>query len=448
MADAWGGDLFLQVFDDGRRRDARGAVADFRHAVIILTSNLGSRMRTRGGLGFSPSTGAFNPASVEQAVTRAFRPEFLNRIDRTIVFRPLSRPVMREILSAELEAVLARRGLRGRDWAVEFDDSALEFLLGAGFTPDLGARPLKRAVERHFLTPLALAIADHDYPEGDQFLFVRAGGDGLKVTFEDPDGPEPLGVAPAETTLRTLAREGGPGLERLEAAYEDVAARVEAPAWQDEKAALLARLGEPGFWEDEGRFAVLGGVELRDRIEAGLRSARSLLGRLRRARRPPAALVRRAAQRLLLLDEALDALAAGEPADARLRVEGDPEFGPRIVAMYRGWAQERGMRLEVVEERAGRRFRFAATVSGFAALRVLRRENGFHVLEIPDGRGGYERRRVRVIVSADGGEEPSSRPVIVRRYRERPTPLVRDAVRGWRTGRLEAVLAGGFDLVE
>ncbi len=88
-------------------------------------------------------------------------------------------------------------------------------------------------------------------------------------------------------------------------------------------------------------------------MEAGLRSAQSLLNRVRSARRPPAAIVRRAAQRLLLLGEALDALAAGEPADARLRVDGDPEFGPRIAAMYRAWAHERGMRLEVVEERAG-----------------------------------------------------------------------------------------------
>jgi hypothetical protein len=142
-------------------------------------------------------------------------------------------------------------------------------------------------------------------------------------------------------------------------------------------------------------------------------------------------------------------LAAGEPADARLRVEGDPEFGPRVAAMYRGWAHERGMRLEVLEERSGRRFRWLASVSGFGALRVLALESGFHVLELPDGRGGYDRRRVRVTVTPEGGDaDPAGRATIVRRYRERPTPLVRDAARGWRTGRLDAVLAGGFDLVE
>ncbi|WP_053225916.1 AAA family ATPase [Solirubrobacter soli] len=437
-------DLFLQVFDDGRLSDPRGEAADFRHAVIIMTSNLGAKVVT-GGLGFSPVTG-FAEASVAAAVGRAFRPEFLNRIDRTVVFRPLSRPVMREILASELEAVLARRGLRGRQWAVEFDDSALEFLLAEGFTPDLGARPLKRAVERHFLTPLALAIAGHDYPGGDQFLFVRAGGAGLKVTFVDPDPPVAAAGTTAEpATLRSLAREGKGSLELLETGFAEVSERVEDVGWQDAKAALLDRMTEPGFWDDDGRVAVLAGIELRDRIESGLRSARSLMNRIRNARRPPAELVRRAAQRVILLDEALGALEAGEPADATLRVEGDPEFAPRIVAMYSAWARERGMRLEGEDlPPANRRYRWHATVTGFGALRTLRPESGLHVLEIPDGRGGFDRRRVRVTVSPDGAAGNQ----IVRRYREHPTPLVRDSVRNWRTGRLDAVLAGAFDLIE
>src|SRR4029078_605045 len=95
-------DLFLQVFDDGRLSDPRGEAADFRHAVIIMTSNLGAKV-VQGGPGSSPVTG-FAEASVSAAVTRAFRPEFLNRIDRTVVFRPLSRPGMREILAGGVGA--------------------------------------------------------------------------------------------------------------------------------------------------------------------------------------------------------------------------------------------------------------------------------------------------------------------------------------------------------
>ena len=103
-------DLFLQVFDDGRLSDPRGEAADFRHAVIIMTSNLGATIPTGAGLGFSPAAGGFVARSVEKAVTKTFRREFLNRIDRTVVFRPLSRPVMREILScgARVRAGAAR----------------------------------------------------------------------------------------------------------------------------------------------------------------------------------------------------------------------------------------------------------------------------------------------------------------------------------------------------
>jgi ATP-dependent Clp protease ATP-binding subunit ClpC len=268
--------------------------------------------------------------------------------------------------------------------------------------------------------------------------------------------------ARAPASLRTLAREGGPGLDVLEAAYEAARAAVADEAWQAAKAGSLERMREPGFWDGEARFAVLADVELRDRIEAGLRAAGSLLGRLRHARRPPSGLVRRAAQRLLLLDGALAALAAGEPADAVLRVDasaGDVEFAERIVAMYRAWAGERGMRLQLVEERRARSYRWVATVAGFAALRVLEPEAGLHVLELPGGPDGrFERRRVRVSVAPDvpGGPAPADavavaaagRARIVRRYRERPTPLVRDSVRGWRTGRLDLVLAGAFDLIE
>jgi ATP-dependent Clp protease ATP-binding subunit ClpC len=120
------------------------------------------------------------------------------------------------------------------------------------------------------------------------------------------------------------------------------------------------------------------------------------------------------------------------------------EFAARVVSMYRAWAHERGMTFEVESESA-RPFKLRAAVGGFAALQTLRPEAGLHVLEQPDGKGGFTRRRVRVVVEPEDG---APRARIVRRYRERPTPLVRDAVRGWRTGRLDLVLAGGFDLME
>src|SRR4030095_411765 len=189
-------DVFLQVFDDGRLTDRRGNTVDFRHTIIILTSNLGGVIPSGLSLGFSKDHEGFRPATVGRAVGKTFRKEFLNRIDRMVVFRPLSREVMRQILQKELALAFQRRGLRTRNWAVEWDESAVEFLLSKGFTEDLGARPLKRAIDRYLLSPLATTIVNRQVPEGDQFLFVTALGDQLRGGFVGPAAaaaPRPLG---------------------------------------------------------------------------------------------------------------------------------------------------------------------------------------------------------------------------------------------------------------
>ena len=124
-------------------------------------------------------------------MSRSFRAEFLNRIDRVIVFRPFDRPQMRALLQKELRDVLARRGLRTRPWAVELDEGASEFIIDQGFTPELGARPLKRAVERHLLAPLAKVIVEQTAPKGDLFLFVsHTRQRGITVSFVNLEAPE------------------------------------------------------------------------------------------------------------------------------------------------------------------------------------------------------------------------------------------------------------------
>ena len=152
-ANIW--DLFLQVFDDGRLTDANGHVADFRHSIIILTSNLGAISHRSAGIGFNPSKEVYGGDQILKAVMQAFRPEFVNRLDKVVVFQPLSRDLMRAILAKELAQVLERRGLRNRDWAVEWEASALDFLLDRGFSAEMGARPLKRAIDQHLLKQAA-----------------------------------------------------------------------------------------------------------------------------------------------------------------------------------------------------------------------------------------------------------------------------------------------------
>ncbi|HEX8355044.1 MAG TPA: AAA family ATPase, partial [Pyrinomonadaceae bacterium] len=500
-------DLFLQVFDDGRLTDRRGNTADFRHSVIILTSNLGATLPHGASVGFAQEQSQFAAGSVERAVGRAFRREFVNRIDRVVVFRPLGRGVMRDLLRKELNDVLTRRGLRTRQWAVEWDESAVEFLLEKGFTADLGARPLKRAVERYLLSPLALTIVNHQFPEGDQFLFVRSSADAqaLDVQFVDPDAPgqadapeEPRAPdddaatggdeAARELRLESVALDpkGTPEeLRFLQERFDDVASRVDADGWRLRKEGALGEMQSADFWSSPRRFGVLGAVEYMDRIEAGFDTAGSLLARLRgdRKRLPPD-LVARLAQQLYLLDAACRGFAAGEPRDAFLlvtagrepgAVTGSDDFARTLTRMYRRWAERRRMRFELIEEREGasangaaaEEYRAVAAVSGYAAFTILRPETGLHVFETPqDEKSSFKRATALVRVVAQP-EEPAGRghaalgeqaaralaaetpaqQQVVRRYREEPSPLVRDSARGWRTGRLERVLDGDFDLI-
>ena len=148
-------DLFLQAFDEGRLTDAMGQVADLRHCLIILTSNLGATAHRSMGLGFAPQADEFSKDQVLRAISLTYRPEFRNRLDKIIVFQPLTRDLMRGILKKELAALLERRGLKDRAWAIEWESSALEFLLEKGFSPEMGARPLKRAIDQYLVAPLA-----------------------------------------------------------------------------------------------------------------------------------------------------------------------------------------------------------------------------------------------------------------------------------------------------
>lgn len=491
-------DLFLQVFDDGRLTDSWGQTSDFRHAIIILTSNLGAHASRGSGIGFSGRGAAFSSSAVERALEGTFRPEFLNRIDHKVVFRPLHRVTMRRVLEKELRAALRLRGLRTREWAVEWDEGAVEFLLDRGFSPEFGARPLKRAIERHFLAPLAETIVTRSYPEGDQFVFVHAEGGRLTARFIDPDtgdlspesapptggSAEPFGPAP-EPSLRRLAREGGTDprdLAFLEKLFEKLVALVEAPDWKAKKDAAFASMCAADFWSAPERFLVLGTAEYMDRIEGGVRRAGAILGRLSSSRgartaRLPVDLVQRLAHQLYLLDAACTGLEAGKRGEAFLLVEASRDsqtpaeehdaFASELGAMYALWAKARNMRLTVRSEHTGNPrepYRILLDVSGFGALPILEAEAGMHVIDTDDPSRPRARAYVTVAPQPDLPEEAppaeierslresgppeAVRTAIVRRYRRDPSPLVRDAVRGWRTGRIDLVLGGQFDLME
>jgi len=153
--------ILLQILDDGRLTDSQGRTVDFRNTVIIMTSNLGSGyiLEHAGEDWEEIGTHVLNE------LRRHFRPEFLNRIDDIVVFRPLDRSELERIVELQLRRV--ERLLAERKLTLRVTDAAKRFIAEEGYEPAFGARPLKRAIQRLVQNPLAMRLLEGDVQEGD-----------------------------------------------------------------------------------------------------------------------------------------------------------------------------------------------------------------------------------------------------------------------------------------
>jgi ATP-dependent Clp protease ATP-binding subunit ClpB len=160
-------DVLLQILDDGRLTDGQGRTVDFRNTVVIMTSNIRSA----------------------ESLREHFRPEFLNRIDEVVVFQPLTREQLAEIVDLQLARLRAR--LADRGLSLELTDAAKDVLADAGWDPAYGARPLKRAIQRLVENPLALRLLEGEFSEGDT---VRVDAEDGELVFEKERAAEPAAV--------------------------------------------------------------------------------------------------------------------------------------------------------------------------------------------------------------------------------------------------------------
>jgi ATP-dependent Clp protease ATP-binding subunit ClpC len=160
-------DIFLQVFDEGRISDAHGRKVDARHAVFIMTSNIGTQEGSRIPLGFGSSFGD-NDLDYSNHLSRFFRPEFLNRIEEVVTFRSLTKDVVSRILDMQLTELHQR--LDNQHLKLELSEEARELVLRKGFDPVNGARPLRRAIERLLTRPLSARILEEMFKSGDTIV--------------------------------------------------------------------------------------------------------------------------------------------------------------------------------------------------------------------------------------------------------------------------------------
>jgi ATP-dependent Clp protease ATP-binding subunit ClpB len=174
--------VLLQILDDGRLTDSQGRTVDFRNAVLIMTSNVGSSYILEHG----PTHWEQVETKVLELLRQTFKPEFLNRVDDTIIFRPLGPAEIERIVDIQIARV--ERLVAERKLALEITPGARQLIVAEGYDPVYGARPLKRAIQRLLQNPLALAVLEGEYREGDRIRVDRA-TDGNSLVFARTPGP-------------------------------------------------------------------------------------------------------------------------------------------------------------------------------------------------------------------------------------------------------------------
>lgn len=209
-------DIFLQVFDEGRLTDSQGVTTDARHAAWIMTSNIGTGDVGKG-LGFTATPDQL--PDYDFHLKKHFRPEFLNRLDEVVIFKPLTAEALDGILNLQMHEVTER--LTSQAIAITLDAEARALLLREGYDPANGARPLRRAIQRLLTRPLSTAILEEKFhsgdmirvvPQGDELVLQKAGAASAATTpegnlnesgAENADGSEPAHADHADVGGRT-----------------------------------------------------------------------------------------------------------------------------------------------------------------------------------------------------------------------------------------------------
>ncbi len=184
----------LQILDDGRLTDGQGQVVDFRNTVLIMTSNLGTEFVRQGGtLGFlrqgTTDEDRAQHEKIQKALKSTFRPEFLNRIDEIIMFSPLSLEQMYHIVDLQMKEVGERLKEHGLD--VALTDSARKWLAQVGYDPAFGARPLRRALQKHVESPLSISVLAGQFQKGDRVVVDYTEGEN-HLTFRREVAADPV----------------------------------------------------------------------------------------------------------------------------------------------------------------------------------------------------------------------------------------------------------------
>jgi ATP-dependent Clp protease ATP-binding subunit ClpC len=206
--------MLLQIMEEGRLTDSFGRNVDFKNCILIMTSNIGADLiKGGGGFGFMKRSTEVDHENVKtilmKEIERFFRPEFINRLDDVIVFRPLTREDLVQIIAYEVSKVAKRLATQGIN--IEIEQSAKDFLIEKGYNPEFGARPLRRAIGTYIEDPLSEMLLQGEFKSGQKIMVSRKidadnkPGEHLVFTAKDAE------TAPASGTDQPAAAGAGAG---------------------------------------------------------------------------------------------------------------------------------------------------------------------------------------------------------------------------------------------
>ena len=186
--------MLLQIMEEGRLIDSFGRHVDFRNTILIMTSNIGADLiKGGGGFGFTKRSDDANFDNIKgvlmKEIERFFRPEFINRLDDVIVFRPLTRENLVSIVDYETAKLVKRCAEQG--WTLELDQTAKDFLIEKGYNPDFGARPLRRAISNYMEDPLSESLLSGAFQGKSRITVTRVPNE-EKLDFKASEGPAPV----------------------------------------------------------------------------------------------------------------------------------------------------------------------------------------------------------------------------------------------------------------
>lgn len=412
-------DLCLQLFDAGRLTDGQGRTVDFRRTIVILTSNIGANSKSDVVLGFGENLQrANNGANKERTfreLSRAFRPEFLNRIDRIVNFRPLSLEVAESIARREIDTVLKRSGITRRNLSVDIDPTVIAALLKEGYSQSFGARPLKRAVEKMLLLPLAKAIATG-----------RISGEMvLRLTASSLDRIDVKIISAAEKEKTPPAVRSNNSLVDLSQDLVDGIASLEDHiiTMSERKSELLHEIHKPDFYQNhEVKTATFDEIHKLDQFLATYEGLCKVVAGIHNRLERPVARVDEPAllERLQMLGSELahlssiatcensrdlcDALICVKSVDRTSKSIGGLES---VVKMYLGFGERRRLTVDVIcEYISDSEVSVYIHAVGLGAYALFKNEIGVHQFETRsktrDSRNGKEKQQTdREVVRVD-----------------------------------------------